>query len=77
MICCVSLPSSLFDDGVSDISTQARLIEDQLYNEYKIDAPIVCVQNKLYVRISVHVYNHLADFEKLANAIVEMEADST
>lgn len=45
-------------------------IQDQLYFQYNIEAPIKMLQNRLYIRVSVHIYNDWDDFKKLANAML-------
>jgi selenocysteine lyase/cysteine desulfurase len=47
-------------------------LQDLLHYEYHIEVPVKCVQGGLYVRISAHVYNELADYEKLASAVGEL-----
>ena len=37
--------------------------------------PIKCVQQKLYVRISAHIYNELAEYQLLADAILQLTED--
>ena len=34
--------------------------------------PIKVVQGKLYVRVSAHVYNELADYQVLADAVLQI-----
>lgn len=75
MMCCVSLPAPLYANRKEELSTISSVIKQQLYNDYKLDTAIICIQSKLYLRISTHIYNEFSDYEKLANAIVEMEAD--
>ena len=49
-------------------SGDAFRIQNQLY-EMKIEVPVKCINGKLYVRVSCHVYNQLEEFECLARAI--------
>jgi selenocysteine lyase/cysteine desulfurase len=49
-------------------SADAFRIQNQLY-EMKIEVPVKCINAKLYVRVSCHVYNQLEEFERLARAI--------
>lgn len=42
----------------------------------QFQVPIKCVQQKLYVRISAHIYNELADYEQLCNAVLKLNEES-
>ncbi|KAG6616949.1 Isopenicillin N epimerase [Phytophthora cinnamomi] len=52
-------------------STDAKRVQDGLHYIHHIEVPVKCVDGRLYVRLSAHVYNCLEDFEKLAVAAVE------
>jgi len=64
----VSLPEKF---GSEQTSTDAKKLQDYLYSQ-NIEVPIKCINRKLYVRLSCHVYNTTSDFEKLAFAIQRM-----
>ena len=49
-------------------SSDAKRIQDYLFQEH-IEVPVKCIDGKLYVRISCHVYNRQQDFETLGLAI--------
>lgn len=73
---CVQLPSNFLDKLFNESNQKASLNYDQaehvqnfLYFKHSIEVPIKAVQNKLYVRISAHVYNNLEDYKRLANAV--------
>ena len=53
-----------------DVSTSddAKRIQDYLYDNY-VEVPIKCVEGKLYVRVSCHVYNRMEDFARLAHVL--------
>ena len=34
--------------------------------------PIKAIQGELYVRISAHIYNHMAEYELLADAVLTL-----
>ncbi|KAL4860004.1 putative L-cysteine desulfhydrase 1 [Chlorella vulgaris] len=51
----------------SATSADAKHVQDALYR-LAIECPVKCIGGKLFVRISVHIYNELDDFEKLAAA---------
>jgi len=69
MMALVRLPSSLQSaDGRSSTSDDAKRIQDYLFDQ-RIEVPIKCVDGKLYVRISCHVYNNLSEYAILAQTI--------
>ncbi|KAF1322858.1 Isopenicillin n epimerase, partial [Globisporangium splendens] len=51
-------------------SVDAKFIQDTLHHEHRIEVPIKCVDETLYVRISAHLYNTLDDYKQLAKAIM-------
>lgn len=53
--------------------SDAQRVQDALYSRHRIEVPIKCVERRLYVRISAHVYNNLEDFERLAVAMIESD----
>lgn len=59
------------EKGPKATSTDAKRVQDGLHYIHHIEVPVKCVDGKLYVRVSAHVYNCLDDFEKLAVAAVE------
>ncbi|KAG7388156.1 hypothetical protein PHYPSEUDO_012958 [Phytophthora pseudosyringae] len=52
-------------------STDAKRVQDGLHSLHHIEVPVKCVDGRLYVRLSAHVYNCVEDYEKLAVAAVE------
>ncbi|KAL4166883.1 hypothetical protein KRP22_012371 [Phytophthora ramorum] len=52
-------------------STEAKRVQDGLHYLHHIEVPVKCVDGRLYIRLSAHVYNCLEDFERLAAAAVE------
>ena len=71
----VSLPSSTFDlQNGNATSNDAEEIQDLLY-EKEIECPVKNIQGVLYVRISVHVYNELKDYEVLAKGVLEIMSE--
>jgi selenocysteine lyase/cysteine desulfurase len=40
-----------------------------LIDASRIEVPVKCVQGRLYVRLSAHLYNQLSDYERLADAM--------
>ncbi|XP_038655092.1 probable L-cysteine desulfhydrase, chloroplastic isoform X3 [Scyliorhinus canicula] len=68
---CVRLPECLFKYGYANYE-QAEIIQNVLYSRYNIEVPVKALGGKLYVRISIHIYNELKQYQKLADAIEEM-----
>jgi isopenicillin-N epimerase len=69
----VRLPNGLFprSDSVQQgraTSEHAKKVQDYLYDN-KIEVPIKCLDATLYVRVSAHIYNHLPEYQVLADAI--------
>lgn len=65
----VRLPPHRF--GSDQVSADAKKVQDYLYS-LNIEVPIMCINGKLFVRVSCHVYNELHEFEHLASAIRRM-----
>ena len=42
---------------------------------YLMQVPVKCVDGKLYVRISAHIYNEMKDYERLAEAVLEQKKE--
>ena len=40
-----------------------------------MQVPVKCVDGKLYVRISAHIYNEMKDYERLAEAVLEQKKE--
>ncbi|CAD5112708.1 DgyrCDS1928 [Dimorphilus gyrociliatus] len=68
----IRLPNELFEGKEMIRYEDAEIIQNCLFNEYEIEVPIKAVNNQLYVRISVHIYNDLHDYEKLATSIMDI-----
>ncbi|PRW58839.1 L-cysteine desulfhydrase 1 isoform X2 [Chlorella sorokiniana] len=56
----------------SATSADAKWVQDTLHYQHRIECPVKCVGGRLYVRISAHIYNELADYERLAAAVRSM-----
>lgn len=54
--------------GMDNTSTDAKRVQDHLFNNL-VEAPIKCINGRLYVRVSCHVYNGVRDFEHLAREV--------
>lgn len=51
-----------------------KLLKD-LYDKHKIISCVVYVDKSLWIRISCYVYNELKDFERLRDAILDLQKD--
>lgn len=47
-------------------------LQEKLYHDHQVEVPVKCLEGKLYVRISAHIYNSLEDYQKLAIVIRNM-----
>lgn len=56
-------------------STYGKIVQDRLFYHHRVEVPIKLINGKLYVRISVHVYNDLHDYDILANSILHLWDD--
>jgi selenocysteine lyase/cysteine desulfurase len=50
---------------------EAVELQDALYAQ-RIEVPVKHLQNRLYVRVSAHIYNTIEDFERLAEAVLAL-----
>lgn len=57
-------------EGVTD--KDAFGIQEELHHKHAIEVPIKCLEGKLYVRISAHIYNELKDYSHLATVVKNM-----
>ena len=48
--------------------------QNVLHHSYSVEVPVKFLAGRLWVRISSHVYNTLADYERLADAVLELAA---
>ncbi|GAB1606931.1 probable L-cysteine desulfhydrase, chloroplastic [Argonauta hians] len=73
----VQLPSSLHPEPPPSSKVDyscAESIQNELYHKHNIEVPLKAVQGCLYVRISAHIYNELCEYEKLADAVLDIAA---
>ncbi|KAL9182257.1 hypothetical protein ACHAXT_012909 [Thalassiosira profunda] len=63
----VRLPSGGEANADRKSSADAKRVQDLLY-ENNVEVPIKCIRGVLYARVSCHVYNSAAEFERLALA---------
>ncbi|MEN9202054.1 MAG: aminotransferase class V-fold PLP-dependent enzyme [Thermostichus sp. DG_1_6_bins_120] len=48
------------------LDRRARLLHDYLWTTHHVEVPVIPFAGQLWLRISAQVYNHLAEYEKLA-----------
>jgi len=48
---------------------QREILQQRLYNEFKVEAPLILWDGHAYVRVSCQIYNTPKDYERLAQAI--------
>jgi isopenicillin-N epimerase len=51
---------------------QAKLLHDRLWDEHRIELPVLAHNDRLWVRISCQAYNELADYDRLAQAVLAL-----
>jgi isopenicillin-N epimerase len=44
-------------------------LKTRLYDEFRIEVPIILWQNQPFIRVSIQAYNSLADAERLFDAL--------
>ncbi|MEN6451842.1 MAG: aminotransferase class V-fold PLP-dependent enzyme [Thermoguttaceae bacterium] len=67
--------SARFLRGQSSNTLDNAALHDELHDRYKIEAPTYCwpVAPQLMLRISAQAYNHAAQYERLADALEELQ----
>jgi isopenicillin-N epimerase len=50
---------------------QARLWHDRLWARHRIEVPVMCFNQRLWLRISAQVYNEASDYQALAGVVAE------
>jgi selenocysteine lyase/cysteine desulfurase len=66
----VRLPTRITALEGEATSDDAKHIQDYLYHN-RIEVPIKCIQGRLFVRLSCHVYNTLADYKRLGQVMLQ------
>ena len=54
----------------------ASRLHSRLLSDKRIEVPIAFWESRLWVRISAQIYNTMADYESLRDAIAELAADA-
>lgn len=55
------------DDGTAS-SADAKAMQDALFQR-AVEVPVKCIQGRLYVRVSAHIYNTRDDYVRLGDAV--------
>jgi len=63
-LCIVEIPAPA---GATD--ADAFALHDRLWNDFKIEVPVIILDKRLHIRISAQIYNEQSDYLKLAEAI--------
>ncbi|XP_077977327.1 uncharacterized protein LOC144432898 [Glandiceps talaboti] len=71
----VQLPSTLHKGKTCDYNL-AESIQNQLFHCFDTEVPIKAVQGELYVRISVHIYNELSEYQQLTDAVLSIAKET-
>ncbi len=53
-------------------SEQAKFLHDRLWNDCRIELPVLEHNDRLWVRISTQAYNERSDYERLAQAVLAL-----
>ncbi|MFN4917262.1 MAG: aminotransferase class V-fold PLP-dependent enzyme [Ignavibacteria bacterium] len=64
----IEAPKHLQYDG-EDALLYAQALHDILWNEHKIEIPVIPFQGKIWIRISVQVFNRFKDYMHLAEVV--------
>lgn len=67
----VALPPGLQGPGAAD-RAHAVAVHDRLWEEHRIEMPVMAFAGRLWARISAQAYNDLADYRKLAEAVLRI-----
>ena len=55
--------------------SEAFYLQERLHHEHHIEVPVKCLEGRLYVRISAHIYNRLEQYQHLAEAVCTMSRE--
>lgn len=64
----VPLPDRVrgLDTRMGNSDAEAYQLQELLHHQYRVEVPVKCLNGRLYVRISAHVYNELDDYARFA-----------
>jgi isopenicillin-N epimerase len=57
-------------------TTKPMALKEMLIEKYKIEIPVMKINNKIYIRISLNGYNSQEDLEKLYAALQEIKLET-
>jgi isopenicillin-N epimerase len=68
------IPSSNLQMGIAPLpkDTDLPLLKTRLYDEYRIEVPLILWGERKFVRISVQGYNSQADIDALVEALSQL-----
>jgi selenocysteine lyase/cysteine desulfurase len=66
----IPLPQSVPGRSSGATSADAKMVQDALHTDHRVECPIKCVGGRLYARISAQIYNQLEDYERLGDAVL-------
>ena len=46
--------------------------QEVLHQEHRVEVPVKCLEGRLYLRLSAHIYNSLDQYERLAFIVKNM-----
>jgi len=57
------------------LTVAPELLQQQLFNQYKIEIPVMRQDDKVFLRYSINAFNSQEDLDKLYNALKEIKAE--
>ena len=64
----IEAPKSLQYEG-DDALLYAQALHDILWNEHKIEIPVIPFEGKIWIRFSIQVFNRLKDYAHLMETV--------
>lgn len=73
-LCTIRVPDGIPVWGgiASTPAEKAVYLQECLYNKHCIEIPCMVLANKVWIRISGQIYNHIHEYEKLADAVLQI-----
>jgi selenocysteine lyase/cysteine desulfurase len=56
-------------EGVQIDANAAAAVQNALHRGFNVEAPIKCLQGRLFIRLSAHIYNTLQHYRSVADAV--------
>lgn len=57
--------------------SQRYVVQNKLWNTYRVSCPVIPFAGRLYIRVTAHIYNNEEDYEKLAHAVCVLAKTTT